>query len=269
MISTTQLPERFRAIIDEQVSIYNKGRTIEEAASIPDTVDIPIEDPKKWLRIPDVICVFVDMQNSTKLSADSHDKTTAGAYQLFAGSAVKLFSGFEAPYIEVRGDGAFALFDKNQAYRAIAAAVTFKTFANEVCIPRIIEDTGVSIGCHIGIDQKVVLVRKLGLKRYRGRTDKQNEVWAGRPVNMAAKLASKSQNNQLLVSDRFFSNIQNDLVMWSCGCPDNAKKYLWSPVVLTSNEMFDFDRAYLLVSNWCTTHGSDYCDRILGLDEDQ
>ena len=57
---------------------------------------------------------FVDMKGSTQLSATNHEKSTAGAYQLFTGTAVRLFDAFDAPYINVRGDGVFALFDQDR-----------------------------------------------------------------------------------------------------------------------------------------------------------
>lgn len=269
MIKCDQMPDRFIRIIDEQIDIYNEGRSIQVVNRIPDTTDIPIDKPKHWLKIPDVICVFVDMKNSTKLSASTQDKNTAGAYQLFTGTAVRLFAAFESPYIDLKGDGVFALFDKNQSFRAIAAAVTFKTFAQEVFVPTIEEKTKIEIGSHTGIDQKTVLVRKLGFKRYRGRSDRQNEVWAGKPVNMAAKLASLSENNELIVSDRFYNNIQNNLVTKSCGCPDGEKKWLWSKLDLSDDSKFDFDLAYRLESKWCEKHGNDYCEKILALDTDE
>ena len=266
MISENQMPDCFKNAIDEEVDIYEKGRSITLVNSIPDTTQIPIENQKLWLKIPDVVCVYVDMKGSTKLSAKHHDRSTAGAYQLFTGTAVKLFSAFESPYIDIRGDGVFALFDSNQCYRSLAAAVTFKTFAHEVFTPKIKELTEIDIGCHIGIDQRTVLVRKLGFKRYRGRTDRQNEVWAGKPVNMAAKLASLSGDNELLVSDRYYNNIQDELVRKSCGCPRGEKNELWSGVSLKEDDRFDFDLAYCLKSNWCTEHGKEYCEKILGLD---
>jgi hypothetical protein len=79
-----------------------------------------------------------------------------------------------------------------------------------------------AVGCHLGIDQETALVRKLGLKQYADRTDRQNEVWAGKPVNMAAKLASISEDDELLVSERFFKNIQHELVIKSCGCKEGT-----------------------------------------------
>ena len=268
MIGTDQMPARYKTVCDDQIAVYDRGRSITVRNSIPDTPQIPIENPKQWLRIPDVICVFVDMLGSTRLSAESHDASTAGAYQLFTGTAVKLFSEFESPYIDVRGDGVFALFDSEQKYRALAAAVTFKTFADEEFVHRIRKATDVQVGCHVGMDQKTVLVRKLGFKRHRGRTDRQNEVWAGKPVNMAAKLAAKTIHNELLVSDRYFKTLKDEHVLMSCGCPEGKRTALWSKTDLSQDARFDFDSAYALKSNWCKTHGQEYCDTIVALDDE-
>lgn len=267
-LSDTQMPEVYKEIIDEQVEIWNKGTSVTVKNAIPETTDIPIENPKYWLRIPDVICVYVDMKDSTRLSAVSHDQSTAGAYQLFTGTVVRLFARFEAPYIDVRGDGAFALFNQDQPYRALAAAVTIKTFGEEVFRPKIEAKTDVKVGCHIGIDQKTVLVRKIGLKRHSGRSDRQNEVWAGKPVNMAAKLAAMGEHNQLHIADRYFEKLTDEHTLKSCGCPKGVKKELWKEVPLSEDDRFDFDTAYLLESCWCSTHGKEYCGIILGLDED-
>lgn len=135
MIASTQMPVEYRAIIDDQLAIYNEGRTVQVVNEIPYTTEIPLLKPRHWLRVPDVICVFVDMRGSTQLSASVHDKSTAGAYQLFTATAVRLFDAFGSPYIDVKGDGAFALFNANQIHRALAAAVTFRTFANSVFKP--------------------------------------------------------------------------------------------------------------------------------------
>jgi class 3 adenylate cyclase len=266
MIADEQMPVRFLEVIKEQVSIYDKGSSIQVTNTIPDTSYIPIQDPSHWLRIPNVICVYVDMMGSTRLSAEAQDRSTAGAYQLFTGTAVRLFSAFGSPYIDVRGDGVFALFNQDQPYTALAAAVTFKTFAKEVCVPNIKDKTAVEVGSHIGIDQKTVLVRKIGLKRYGSRTDRQNEVWAGKPVNMAAKLASLSDNEELLASSRFFSNLKDEHVLLSCGCPGGTKASLWSERDLSQDKRFDFQVAYCLKTNWCRIHGREYCEAILALD---
>jgi len=270
VITASQMPERFRDVVDEQVEIYEAGTTIQVVSEIPETPRIPIQDPNHWLRIPDVICVFVDMVNSTGLSAVEHDRNTASAYQLFTNTAVRLFHAFEAPYIDVRGDGAFALFNAEQSYRAIAAAITVKTFAKEVFVPRLRELTDIDLGAHIGIDQNTVLVRKVGLKQYGNRSDRQNEVWAGKPVNMAAKLSSLAKANELIASDRYFACVQNDHVVLSCGCTNGSggeKTRLWEEINVSEDTRFDFPTAYLLKSVWCAKHGLEYCEAVLALDE--
>lgn len=267
-ISETQIPDRYADVIDEEAEKYKKKISIQDRNKVPDTTKIPIENPSHWLKIPEVVCVFVDMKGSTMLSAESTQWTVASAYRLFTGTAVRLFSEFESPYIDVRGDGVFALFDQGQTYRAFAAAVTFKTFAKEIFTPAIRKksDGDIEIGAHIGIDQKTVLVRKIGFKRHRGRTDRQNEVWAGRPINMAAKLASIGESNELHASERYFDRIDHDLVRLSCGCPSGEHKPLWKSVDVSDDNKFDFENAYLLESVWCGTHGEEYCDAIMELD---
>lgn len=128
------------------------------------------------------------------------------------------------------------------------------------------------MGCHIGLDKKLVLVRKLGLKRYADRSDRQNEVWAGKPVNMAAKLAARTVDGELLVSDRFYQAMPNEHARYSCGCNSGqagpTKTLLWSPVDLAADNKFDFKTAYCLKSQWCSIHGNEYCEKLLTLDED-
>lgn len=267
-ITNTQMPSFLKDVAQEQIDIYNLGRSITVYNEIPDTTQIPITNPSVWLRIPDVICVFIDMIGSTKLSAVKQEKGTAGAYQLFTGTAVRMFHEMDAPYIDVRGDGVFALFNSNQVYRAFISAVTFKTFADLEFMPRLKELTTAEIGCHIGIDQKTVLVRKIGLKRKNGRSDRQNEVWAGKPVNMASKLSSLGKHNQLYVSDRYYSKLNDDKARFSCGCPSGENILLWKEVDVTINKMFDFDKAYCLESNWCATHGVEYFNELLKNDEE-
>jgi class 3 adenylate cyclase len=270
----TQVPARFNSIIVEEEAFFGRRTKITERNSIPDTTEIPITDPLYWLKIPDVICVFVDMKNSTGVSADTAASDIASIYRLFTGTAVRLFHEADAPYIDVRGDGAFALFNSDQAHRALAAAVTFKTFGVEVFLPKVKEKTIASTGLHIGIDLDVVLVRKLGLKIVDNRTDRQNEVWAGRPVNMAAKLASLAKMNEIIVSDRFHEKLTDEKALKSCGCGNGyaagqaPKEPLWKDLDLADDDRFDFDQAHSLESGWCSVHGSEFCEHLMSVDGD-
>lgn len=213
-----------------------------------------------------MVCIFVDMKGSTQLSATTHDNGTAGAYQLFTGTAVRLFHEMDARYIDVRGDGVFALYNSDEAYKAIAAAVSFKTFADLSFAPALKAKTGLDVGAHIGIDQKTVLVRKIGLKTHADRSDRQNEVWAGKPVNMASKLAAMGESGELRVSDRYFKNITDRHVRKSCGCNGESID-LWEEVDVSEDPKFDFDKAYLLKSLWCGVHGKEFYENIVALDD--
>lgn len=271
-LTATQLPARFAEICEKQRSIFRDQRpSVTVQNRIPSTSAINLRASKDWFRIPDVICVFADMANSTALSAQSKDITTAAAYQLFTGTAVEIFDQFDASYIDVKGDGVFALFNQDQAYRAFAAAMTFKTFSREVFVPSMKEKGYEDVGAHIGIDQKTVLVHKIGIRQRDGQTDRQNEVWAGKPVNMAAKLASLTPAGTLLVSDRYFERITHERVRLSCGCVDaqttGPRTNLWLRVPVDDKPFFDFEDAWRCTSNWCRIHGAEYCDAILALDE--
>ncbi|MEH2332549.1 MAG: hypothetical protein V7K37_26575 [Nostoc sp.] len=261
-----KLPLAIEQIIETELGYFNQSVSITSQNQIPDTPQIPIQNPTTWLKIPDVICCFVDMEGSTKLSAGLHDKTTAKAYRFFTETAIRIFHKFGAAYIDIKGDGVFSLFNKSQSYTALAATVSFKTFVYEHFTPKVQKLTEQNVGGHFGIDQKTVLVRRFGLKSYENRTDRQNEVWAGKPINMAAKLASLSTNNRLWVSDRFFSNLKDEQAIYSCGCPNGVNEELWTKEDVSNDSRFDFDNAYSLGSNWCEKHGKSFCSNLVKLD---
>lgn len=263
-------PEPIQAIIDDETKHFRDTVSVTDRRTIPDTGLIPIENPTHWIKIPDVIACFVDMEGSTQISAGTHANTTAKCYRYFTNTAIRIFHEMESPYIDVRGDGVFALFDYNKAHTSLAAVVSFKTFVMKEFTPRVNEGNGGTvIGGHYGIDCETVLVRKMGLKISNGRTDRQNEVWAGKPVNMAAKLASRSTDNQIWVSDRFYKKLTGEKARTSCGCgsPTGAPTPLWSEIYVSDDPRFDFDKAMMLKSNWCETHGKQFLKEIVRYDE--
>lgn len=263
----TQYLSEVKGLIDDALDLYADGTTYEARSEIPDTNYIPSsKKPRHWFQINDVICVFADMKHSTQLSAAQHPESTAGIYQLFTGTAVRLLDYFDPPYIDVRGDGAFALFNPGQLYTALAAAVTFKTFVVENFTTKVKDKTGLELGAHIGIDQATVLVHKVGMSPYKNRTDRQNEVWAGKPVNMASKLAAMGEMDELWVSDRYYDKITHEYARKSCDC-NGDKVELWESKSMADEDKYDFETAHVLRSHWCSIHGAEYCDTILKLDD--
>lgn len=269
VIAETQMSQKYRDVIDTEKVVFDAGAKVESCAGVPALDDIPILDRSKWLKVPSVICVYIDMKDSTKLSMAAKEKDVASAFQLYTGTAVRLLNAFGSKYIDVRGDGAFGLFDAGQEYTALVAAVTFKTFANTVAIPAIETRTNVRVGSHIGIDQSSVLVRRVGMRQTEDRYDRQNEVWAGRPVNMAAKLAGMTADDELRVSKRFYDKLDDEKARNSCGCGADGKKgALWEKVDVSAEGRFDFDTAYRLLSSWCTKHGKEFMEALLARDQE-
>ena len=268
----SQYLDSINDIISERITVFKENNSITHKNTIPDNGNFPLKN-NQWLKIKEVICVYVDMRNSTKLSATNHEKSTASVYELFTGSAVRIFHEFEAKYIDVKGDGVFALFNKNEVFRALTAAVSFKTFA-ELTFKKLVNEKidNINIGFHMGIDQKTVLVKQIGLKDDQSRDSRKNEVWAGKPINMAAKLAARSNDNELWVSDRYYKQLNNDLVVKSCGCSNgketNEKQELWDDLDVSGDNNFDFDKVYILKSIWCNRHGKEWCEEILKLDNE-
>lgn len=265
MIKTTQLPEPQRNIINIQVQKFKKPVTTRVLNKIPDANNIPSEASDTWLKINDVICVFVDMKNSTKLSAAHYANTTARSYTLFTGTAVRIFKSFGARYIDIKGDGVFALFDSDQVNAAFVSAVTFKTFIAEEFSRHVTNKTQVDTGVRIGIDQSTLLVSKIGLRRDASRADIHNEVWAGKAVNVAAKLSSLSNDDEIHVSAKYFAKLKSPKILYSCTCSDLKK--LWESVDVSNDDRFSFDTAYVLKSAWCTKHGAEYIANILAEDK--
>ena len=265
-----------RDIINDASDNFDIRVRVEEVTTIPiNQEDYPLEQTQqgewRWLRILGVVCVFIDMKNSTRICADSSPEDRASVYQFFTDTAVRILDEFGASYIDIKGDGAFGLFNGTELCHAIAAAITFKTFVNYEM--KTAGRDGSPICCHIGVHKDDVLVKRLGLRQSRGKVTTQNEVWAGNPVNMAAKLAALGKENDLLISKPVYQKIKNlsDVLTLTCGCPKGDKSPLWKSVSLQS-EMgtygFPFNEARRLNSNgWCDKHGSDFCEAVCKLDQ--
>ena len=115
-----------------------------------------------------------------------------------------------------------------------------------------------------------MLVRRLGLKIVNGNMHRQNEVWAGKPINMAAKLASRSHSGQIWVSKRFHECLWGENALMTCGCVGGhytgERQELWTEVSVKDDDRFDFETALVLLSDWCPRHGKAFCKSIVKYD---
>ena len=258
---------------------------LDDQADLGVQITVQNEVPEKgpvnkglWLQIPNVTAVFVDLKRSTELSADSTPKTSAFAYTYFVRAMAVILDRFGSNYIDIHGDGVFGLFSGPQSdFYAVASAITARSQIERDIAVRFENDTSTDwkLTAGVGIDRGTLLVRRLGL-----RGTKQNEVWAGKPVNMAAKLSSVACSNQVVVSDRVFSRYQNAsyirrrALLWTCGCSEDAQgdgldasigetEYLWTAEPAPSEMGLDFDQLYRLKSKWCCVHGAEFCETLV------
>ncbi len=256
-------------IVSDAISLFSNPTDVTERNTLPENETWYWMSA--WIKVPDVICVYVDIRNSTGMSAVLQTRSTAAIYELFVNTAVRIFHEFDAEYIDIKWDGVFALFSKWRHFRALAAAVTFKTFCDKEFVKRSKKKyKDLDIGVHLWMDQKTVIVKQIWLKDHPARDRRKNEVWAGKPINMAAKLASRSWDSGLLISERFYQNIKSEAIaIKSCWChdwnPSSEKTELWEEVDLSSETVFDFNKAWRLKTHWCNIHWKEYCEKMLSL----
>ena len=231
-----------------------------------------------WWRIDDVTAVFADLKRSTSISVNGSRKDAAYAYTYFIRAMTVILENFGARYVDIQGDGIFGLFSgNNSVFSSAACAVTMKTQMEGMIEPRFRRDASTQQGLKVGIgvDRGTLLVRRLGLRGTR-----QNEVWAGNPVNMAAKLSSVAGNNQVVVSDRVYAAYRSApkwrqrAILRSCGCgvgkanlgltlPADEAANLWSKAPVPKNLGLDFQNAHRRKAPWCGKHGDEFCEAIV------
>src|SRR5271154_5334596 len=143
---------------------------------------------RRWVKVPDVVAVVADLKSSTKLGTGKWAASTASIYQASTGGVVDVFNKFGADFIQIQGDGAFGLFWGDLRYeRAMCCGITVKTFSADLA-DRLenkwpnMEKTGFKVGVASGR----VLVKRIGTPR---NPAQQEPIWAGKPVNYAAKSA--------------------------------------------------------------------------------
>ena len=243
--------------------------------------DVPDHGPVHggvWLQIPEVTAVFADLKGSTALNAKAGAQVATLAYTYFNRAMSVILDGFKARYVDVQGDAVFGLFSgKGYRFLAAACAITMKTQVETVVADRFRRDASVEweLAAGIGVDRGKLLVRKLGIERAG-----TNEVWAGTPVNSAAKLSGVAGSNEVAVSDRVLADYENSAkirrraLLWDCGCRGNAlgrgldlpageSEYLWKQDSVPSSLGLEFDRIYRLRRSWCPTHGAEFCEAVV------
>ncbi|MFJ8040248.1 hypothetical protein ACIRBX_07015 [Kitasatospora sp. NPDC096147] len=247
----------------------------DEFASTPEVVDkghdldvsaLPIT-ARKWHKVADAVAVVADLKGSTKLGTAKWAASTASIYEASTGGVVRIFDEFEADFLAIQGDGAFALFWGDLRYeRALAAGITVKTFSVDLVErleARWPNDSQLpSTGYKVGVASSRLLVKRVGTPR---NLNQQEPVWAGKAVNYAAKAAQSVDRHLMTVTGSVWDRVEkNDYLAYTCPCGDGPSDTLWGDH--TIDRLPDGDpeaQGRVLSSTWCATHGEEYCAAVL------
>lgn len=248
------------------------AKTKGELASMPEVVEgsdhldvskLPIS-ARTWTRLDDIVAVVADLKGSTTMGTGKRAASTASIYEAGTGGVVRTLDQFGADYIQIQGDGAFALYWGGRRYeRAMCAGITVKTMSLDFAdqIEKKWPD-GPKTGFKVGIASGRVLVKRVGTPRNR---EQQEPVWAGKPVNYATKAAQCADRHELIVAASVWNHIeQNDYLALSCPCGSGPSASIWKHMEIEKLPEDDSERqGRLLLSSWCDIHGEEYCNAIL------
>lgn len=246
------LSDRTKRKFEKQPSVVNKGDAF-------DVTNLPIDKPE-WHAIDDVVSVNFDLKSSTNLAKGRSPQSTASIYDAGVGGVVKILSEFDAQFVDIQGDGGFALFWGDLRYqRAVTSAITVRSFS--VDFTNQLEKkwaNATSTGFKVGVASGSLMAKRVGLPRH---LDLQEPVWAGNPVNYAAKAAQQAVDVMMNVTGSVWDAISdNDYLTFSCDC--STPSLLWNSVTLEKipdDEKYGFS----LDRQWCRTHGEEYCRQVL------
>lgn len=195
------------------------------------------EAKRKWFKLDEIVVVFADLKNSTALGINKHDKSTCRIYEASTAVGVHLLEKFGPKFVEVQGDGFFGVFHGDDAaLRAMTAAMMLAHFSKYILEPEIKKsreanscpETGLKLGLAAG-HTLVKQIGTLGLER---------PIWAGKPVNYAAKCAEAGEAHQVIVTENFYRRVieRNEYFLQPCyhkGHPKEAflsKTGMWHSV---------------------------------------
>ena len=260
-------------ITDSAQSDLKTPAQVEVVAGLPAKIgDLPIETTKdgkhRWLKLEDASVVLTDLKSSTAISYSKRDTVGARMYQAATGGSSQIIQQFSPGYVAIQGDGLFGVFTGEvHLERAMCAAVSLNGFGTKLK-KMLADEFGDDVpemkdsGLKVGADTGTMLVRRIGV-----RGDHNEPVWAGKPVNYAAKCAQAAKAGQVIVTARFFKPFRdNEYVRYSCG--HQAGEFtgevgpLWWKVDVPELGEADKD-CRGLHTTWCEHHGNEYVGAIL------
>lgn len=247
-------------------SILENKTEVEVGINPIDPKSLYVKVPK-WVKYDQVVAVSADLKNSTQLLESSlFNKSVAAIHDAAVGSLESIFGGLKSDFVDIQGDGAFALFTGEQRFeKALVAAVSISSYSRDVlekALQRKWGDQGPKTGFKTGISSGSILAKKIGEDK-----DSRSPVWIGTPVNYAVKIGSEVEIHEIGISKSVAEAISsNQYLMYSCG--HNRSETKRDPKILWKNKTFETINSeekdgLLLAVHWCEFCGDDFIESIL------
>ncbi len=228
------------------------------------------------------VCLTFDLDGSSKLSAHRHPKVMAKIYEYSTQSAIDILRKDEiiADYIDIKGDGVFAVFGgENAVEKAFVAGITIKTHFLKVA-QKFSNSNNIDLNCKLAIDYDKILVKKIGTRKF------NNEVWAGHLINNCYKMMALVKDIRddldpdgtgkkiyqdkdiIVISTDIHDYLEDNHKDWAIfSCPHETSAKLWKEKATKIELDIKGDKVWFCITNWCDEHGEEYANKILGLEE--
>src|SRR5215467_4026407 len=192
-------------------SLFNQIRArVRRTLSDGVQLDMSTQESRKLLRIhanskTNFVFLFVDINNSTQMSLSLQEDKFALLIQIFAQEVSVAVSGYGGYVFKYVGDAVIVLFPaghdrKKACINAINCSKAILGIIQEIISPILEQMKLPYIKVRIGIDYGEVLVVVYGKDIQRAHIDV-----LGSAINIAAKIASITQANQILVGESIYN----------------------------------------------------------------
>lgn len=156
------------------------------------------------VRVDDVVAIFSDIKDSTKISNNKNKAQYSDVLEYFSKSFVNIHEKYGVEFIDLNGDGGIALYGGDNQINAFNAAKELNDYFkfNDY---NLTISTGMAIG------------NLLGTKISNNTVNSINYIWAGKTINTAASISKsikakkKGNNKNVGISSRLFNSLSNVL----------------------------------------------------------
>lgn len=233
----------------------------------------------EWAQVDDVACVYFDLSSSTNILRDYGDEISVKIFDSYIKSATRIFKNFECSYLDIQGDGGFALFSGDKhIQRAMVSAITLKTLLSKSYSGNLNDlvkkiKSKINLSSRIGVHIGKILAKKSGIRG-------ENEIlWLGGLVSVASKICGLKRENAELFKGDLGEKIKSDILkisedlyqemlqlncsdylMKSCNCGEMTG--LWEELEFEKN-FYGVDKIYILETKWCKKCGDTFSKAIL------